>query len=94
MDIENAMTEFESACFAGVLILIRAVRQLGADGQALAAEFREHVTLAVEHDQKAGAATLELFAKLAEADRHTDPHSRFTVVDGGKADDQAPDDAD
>lgn len=94
MGIENAMTEFESACFAGVLVLIRAVRQLGADGEDLAAEFREHVALALEHDQERAAIALELFAQLAEADRKPHPHTRFTVVDGGKGDDQGPGDPD
>jgi hypothetical protein len=61
---------------------------------ALADEFREYVDLALERDQERAAVALELFAQLAEADRKPHPGCRFTVLHGGKADDQGPDGAD
>ena len=79
------MNEYEAALFSGLMIVIRAM----AHGKVatLAADLREAAEQDANQGFKNAAATLEMLAQIAEADRYyTIPRPPLTVIKGGKTD--------
>lgn len=88
MTIGRPMNEYEGALFSALMIVTRAIRDLGNSRAALAAEFRESASHSKLDGRESNAAVLEMLAKLAEGDAYYVPASPFRVIDGGKSDDE------
>jgi hypothetical protein len=87
MSIERPMNEYEDALFSALWVLTQAIRDLGADREALATAFRESALRDAELGRASGAAILEQLCQVAEGDTNWIPAPPFQVIDGGKSED-------
>lgn len=86
---DRPMTEYEGALFDALIVLTRAIAKGETTREGLAAKFREGAAMEAELNRKNGAATLEILARIAEADRFYSVQpvrAPFEVIDGGKSD--------
>jgi len=84
---DRPMNEYESAVFAGLMIVIRAIAH--GKVETLAADFRESAKSDYNQGRKNAGATLEMLARIAEEDRYyvpSKPPYPFQVIKGGKDD--------
>jgi hypothetical protein len=84
---DHAMNEYEGALFDAIAVLSKAVAEGVFDRGAIASRYREVAQWEKDAGRKNGEATLELLARLTEADRMYKARPSFTVIDGGKSDD-------
>jgi hypothetical protein len=80
------MNEYEGALFAAVMVLTKAIVEGVSDRAAIASRYREAAKDETEFRRKNGAATLEILARLTEADRLYTTRTPFSIIDGGKDD--------
>ena len=88
MSTDRPMNEYEGALFSAMIVLTQTVAHLLPDRAQLAEMLREDARMDREASHLNGAATLELLARIAEADRYytARPRPPFTptIIDGGK----------
>jgi hypothetical protein len=69
MSLDRPMNEHEAALFGALLVLVRHVQ----NREAVAVELRQLADDARNENHESGAATLDMLASAAEADRHYKP---------------------
>lgn len=84
MTADSPMSETESAHFAALLILVRAVTEASVDKVALADRFQAAAQSARAENLSSKAMSLEMFAGAADPARYPPLKPSFDVIPGGK----------
>jgi hypothetical protein len=84
MAMDRPMNEYEAALFAALMVLVQAMAKGETDKTALVKHLRSAAKTYTNLGHKSGAAVLEMLASVTEDDTAYIPKPPFTVIEGGK----------